>query len=40
MTKGSMITIYKYLMGVNSSEEEELFSVVKGLLWPRAIRLN
>lgn len=40
MTKGSVITIYKYLMGVNSSEEEELFSVVKGLLWPRAIRLN
>lgn len=40
MTKGSMIAIYKYLMGVNSSEEEELFSVVTGLLWPRAIRLN
>lgn len=40
MTKGSMITIYKYLMGVNSSEEEELFSVVKGLSWLRAIRLN
>lgn len=40
MTKGSTITIYKYLMGVNSSEEEELFSVVKGLLWLRAIRLN
>lgn len=40
MTKGSTITIYKYLMGVNSSEEEELFSVVKGLSWLRAIRLN
>lgn len=40
MTKGSTIAIYKYLMGVNSSEEEELFSVVKGLSWLRAIRLN
>lgn len=40
MTKGSMITIYKYLMGVNSSEEDELFSVVKGLSWLRAIRLK
>lgn len=35
-----MIIIYKYLMGVNSSKEEELFSVAKGLLWPKAIRLN
>lgn len=40
MTKGNTITIYKYLMGVNFSEEEGLFSVVKGLLWPTAIRLN